>query len=105
MSNVTGSGLGGPCIGVGCPEDDSGTGKSSGKPIQSGYRHKDGPIRYKGLKRTRKAKENQGKPTKTNENQGQPKIIRYPSETWYVLITVARLYCYWGFIIFLPQPL
>ena len=49
--------------------------------IQSGYRHKDGPIRYKGLKRARKTKENQGQPKTTKENQGTPKIVRYPSET------------------------
>jgi hypothetical protein len=33
--------------------------------VQPGYRHKDGPIRYKGLKRPRKAKENQRKPKTT----------------------------------------
>ena len=29
---------------------------------------------------------------KTKENQWKSKIIRYPSEAWYVLITVVRLY-------------
>ena len=36
--------------------------------LQSGYRHKDAQIRYKGLKRTRKTDENFRKPKKTKEN-------------------------------------
>ena len=36
--------------------------------VQSGYRHKDGLIRYKGLKTTRKTKKNPGKPRKTKEH-------------------------------------
>ena len=35
--------------------------------IQSGYRHKIGQIRYKGLKGPKKPKENQGKPKKAKE--------------------------------------
>ena len=29
---------------------------------------------------------------RTNKNKQKPKIVRYPSETWYILITAARLY-------------
>ena len=36
--------------------------------LQSGYRHKDTQIRYKGLKRTRKSKKNKETQQKTNEN-------------------------------------
>ena len=32
--------------------------------VQPGYRHKDGLVRYKGLKTTRKTKNNQGNPEK-----------------------------------------